>query len=407
MTSRRSRQRLRRCAASRHAQQAPARAAELTHVAQMASALEALDFPTDDDWRRLEQARACRATATPTPRLTAAALPQVREKELSNRVRRATPRRASPPPAADEPEEAAAPAAPAPARQSRNRASQEEARFTALCVGSGARALTLCAMQTQYESAVERTLQGVRSRSSFASSTSPAAKAKGRGGKEGPTRREPSNSSPLLTAADEVELAKKIQVRLRLGANRLCVHECSPSCAPSQDLLLLERTQSSLEFKLHRAPTPHEWALAVGMDVNSFKVRTRRSRRSLARPNSRVALQLRLARGTAAKEHMISSNTRLVISIAKKYANRGLGFQDLIMEGCSGLIRGAEKFDHTRGFKFSTYAHWWIRQAITRAIADHSRTVRLPVHLFELLSRIKKREEVRTAVPCVRLRQRR
>ena len=90
---------------------------------------------------------------------------------------------------------------------------------------------------------------------------------------------------------------------------------------------------------------------------------------------------------------MISSNTRLVISIAKKYANRGLGFQDLVMEGCSGLIRGAEKFDHTRGFKFSTYAHWWIRQAITRAIADHSRTVRLPVHLFELLTRIKKREE--------------
>ena len=168
---------------------------------------------------------------------------------------------------------------------------------------------------------------------------------------------------------------------------------------------MLERTQASLEFKLHRAPTPHEWALAVGMDVNSFKVRT--VLRLHARFHSRLVAQLRLARGTAAKEHMISSNTRLVISIAKKYANRGLGFQDLIMEGCSGLIRGAEKFDHTRGFKFSTYAHWWIRQAITRAIADHSRTVRLPVHLFELLSRIKKREEVRTAVPCVRLRQRR
>jgi len=173
----------------------------------------------------------------------------------------------------------------------------------------------------------------------------------------------------------------------------LCARVLTPA-ATLQDLLLLERTQSSLEFKLHRAPTPHEWALAVGMDVNSFKVRVKQL--LLARLCLRVALQLRLARGTAAKEHMISSNTRLVISIAKKYANRGLGFQDLIMEGCSGLIRGAEKFDHTRGFKFSTYAHWWIRQAITRAIADHSRTVRLPVHLFELLSRIKKREEVRT-----------
>jgi hypothetical protein len=136
-TSRRSRQRLRRCAASRHAQQAPTRAAALTHVAQMASALEALDFPTDDDWRRLEQARACRAAAAPEPRLTAATPPQVREKELSNRVRRATPRRASPSPVADELEEAAAPAAPAPARQSRNRASQEEARFTAAACGLG------------------------------------------------------------------------------------------------------------------------------------------------------------------------------------------------------------------------------------------------------------------------------
>lgn len=97
-------------------------------------------------------------------------------------------------------------------------------------MGSGARALTPSATQTQYESAVERTLQGVRSRSSFASSTSPAAKAKGRGGKEGPTRREPSNSSPLLTAADEVELAKKIQVRLRLGANDSVCTSAHPSC---------------------------------------------------------------------------------------------------------------------------------------------------------------------------------
>ena len=86
----------------------------------------------------------------------------------------------------------------------------------ALLAARTRRALTLPAVQALYESAVERTLQGVRSRSSFASSSAPAAKAKARGGKEGPSRREPSNSSPLLTAADEVELAKKIQVRLRL-----------------------------------------------------------------------------------------------------------------------------------------------------------------------------------------------
>ena len=108
-------------------------------------------------------------------------------------------------------------------------------------------------------------------------------------------------------------------------------------------------------------------------------------------------LQDRLQRGHAAKDHMVQANLRLVVSIAKNYVRRGLSFQDLVQEGSTGLIRGAEKFDFQRGYKFSTYAHWWIRQAITRSIADHSRTVRLPVHLYEMLSKIRKSQQVGAA----------
>jgi RNA polymerase primary sigma factor len=155
----------------------------------------------------------------------------------------------------------------------------------------------------------------------------------------------------LLRADEEIELARKIA-----------------------DLLKLEDTYRDLVYELQREPYDIEWARAVNMPLPEFR--------------------RRLAFGRRAKEKMVQSNLRLVVSIAKKYMNRGLSFQDLIQEGSLGLIRAAEKFDHEKGYKFSTYATWWIRQAITRAIADQSRTIRLPVHLYETISRIKKTTKV-------------
>lgn len=156
----------------------------------------------------------------------------------------------------------------------------------------------------------------------------------------------------LLRADEEIELARKIA-----------------------DLLELERAREAVFQRMGLWSDPEEvpdtlWAEEVKMSLPEFR--------------------RRLHRGRRAKEKMVQSNLRLVVSIAKKYMNRGLSFQDLIQEGSLGLIRAAEKFDHEKGYKFSTYATWWIRQAITRAIADQSRTIRLPVHLYETISRIKK-----------------
>lgn len=153
---------------------------------------------------------------------------------------------------------------------------------------------------------------------------------------------------PLLSAAEEVELAQ--QVRLLVGA---------------------EETRQRLQDTLGRSPSQQEWAEAMAFSqVRQFDI---------------WLYQLR-----AAKRRMIRSNLRLVVSIAKRYLNRGVPFLDLIQEGAIGLNRAAEKFDPDKGYKFSTYAYWWIRQAITRTIANDARTIRLPIHIVEKLNKLKK-----------------
>ncbi len=133
-----------------------------------------------------------------------------------------------------------------------------------------------------------------------------------------------------------------------------------------------------------------ELDLTVEPSLDSLRLYLRSiGRVELLTAEQEVELAQRIEKGDMqAKRHMVEANLRLVVSIAKGYLGRGLGFLDLIQEGSLGLIRAVEKFDYRRGYKFSTYATWWIRQAVTRAIADKARTIRIPVHMVEKLNRV-------------------
>jgi len=137
-----------------------------------------------------------------------------------------------------------------------------------------------------------------------------------------------------------------------------------------QDLMSIEHSQKELIDKNGVKPNLDELAEAVGI--------------------TRSLLKRKLRLGERAKERMVAANLRLVVSVAKKYTKRNMELLDLIQEGTIGLVRGVEKFDPARGYKFSTYAYWWIRQGITRAIAEKSRSIRLPIHITELLNKLKK-----------------
>ena len=163
------------------------------------------------------------------------------------------------------------------------------------------------------------------------------------------------------------------------------------------DALLRELDQRAIEIVELPAP-PSEVVAAITAPVetttDALQLFLREAgRHQLLTAAQEVELAKRIERGDLeAKERMIQSNLRLVVSIAKNYRNQGLPFLDLIQEGTLGLVRAAEKFDYRKGFKFSTYATWWIRQAIARALADKARTIRIPVHVVEKLNKIGRAE---------------
>ena len=196
---------------------------------------------------------------------------------------------------------------------------------------------------------------------------------------------------PLLERDEEVSEAQKVQRHIALIGQREQAAEDETDLI-MQEFVAVMKIHDRLINQISHRPSLKRWAKEVRKEISELTeiVAQGKERWSKLSGYSVKELDSIQREGARAKEHMIKANLRLVVSVAKKYQNRGLELLDLIQEGTLGLERAVEKFDPTKGYRFSTYAYWWIRQGITRAIATQSRTIRLPVHITEKLNKIKK-----------------
>ncbi|NET17331.1 MAG: RNA polymerase sigma factor SigC [Okeania sp. SIO1H6] len=194
----------------------------------------------------------------------------------------------------------------------------------------------------------------------------------------------------LLERDQEVSEAQKVKRYVELL--ELLNKSAKTEEGAIQYYVRLMEVRDRLTAQLGHRPSLEKWAKAANVSVAELKPALTAGKLRWAELAGLSVKELEKAQsdGVKAKDHMINANLRLVVSVAKKYQNRGLELLDLIQEGTLGLERAVEKFDPRRGYRFSTYAYWWIRQGITRAIATQSRTIRLPVHITEKLNKIKK-----------------